>query len=424
MQTNKGKLILEFLYKSVLLLVCFLSAYFITSIVVFPKNLQFIEGEKQYLNFKLPIKAIIEAESITTLKINDKEISTNAEFNLYKSTEVVSNEAGSASMTLNAFGIDVKEISLDFLPSSSIIPSGSTIGVKINTDGVMVLGTGYVNSVNGVSKKPAEGILKAGDTILKINNAEVKSKEDFQNIIESSEGDILLTYKRDDDIFENEITPIVCKEDYVRKIGIWVRDSTRGIGTMTYYDPVTHEFGALGHGIVDVDTKQLMNIKEGSVYKTIVTGVKRGENGIPGELEGQFQGNEIIGEINKNSYMGIYGTLNEEDSYLLPQETMKVALQSEIVEGPATIYANVSGERIEEFDIYIEVVNRFSKDDTKGMVIKITDPRLLNITGGIVQGMSGSPIIQNNKIAGAVTHVFVQDPTKGYGIFIENMLKQ
>jgi stage IV sporulation protein B len=160
------------------------------------------------------------------------------------------------------------------------------------------------------------------------------------------------------------------------------------------------------------------------LHKTLITAVKEGKKGSPGELVGEIVNSEIIGEITNNSAMGVYGTINDESVAQMPQKKMRVALQNEIHEGPAKIFANVEADIVKEYDIYIETINRYSKDDSKGMVIKITDPDLLSKTGGIVQGMSGSPIIQDDKIIGAVTHVFVQDPTKGYGIFIENMLKQ
>lgn len=420
MQTNKFRH-----YKALaLLLGCFLSAYFITSIVVFPNNIKLIEGEKQYFNFKLPIKAIIEPETVSVLKINNEEVTNNYELNLYKNNEVYSENTGTAQMTLSAFGVDIKQVSLDFLPSNEIVPCGATIGVQIKSEGIMVLGTGYVNSYDNQVVKPAEGVLKPGDVITKINDKEILSRIDFKDTIENSEGILYLNVLRDEEKVDIELLPVISKEDQKRKIGIWIRDGTRGIGTITYYNPDDLSFGALGHGIVDVDTKKLMNIKEGKMYKTIITNIKEGKRGTPGELVGDIISSEMIGNIDLNSELGIYGVVNSEDIYYLPQDKMKIALQSEIVEGPATIRSNINGEQIEEFDIYIESVNRFSKDESKGMVIKITDPDLIDKTGGIVQGMSGSPIIQNNKVVGAVTHVFVQDPTKGYGIFIENMLRK
>jgi stage IV sporulation protein B len=407
-----------------LLVVCFLSAYFITSIIVFPNDIKLIEGEKQYFNFKLPFKAIIEPETITTLTIDNKKVDSFLEFNLYKTAEVFANEPGAAKMRINAFGVNLKEVSVDFLPNKEIIPCGGAIGVKISTDGIMALGTGYVNAADGRTVKPAEGIIRPGDIIKRIDGENINTRYEFRDAIASSEGKLKLTILRDNETLEKEIEPVTCKEDNIPKIGLWIRDSTRGIGTITYYDPETKKFGALGHGIVDVDTKKLMTIKEGRLHKTLITAVKEGKKGSPGELVGEIVNSEIIGEITNNSSMGVYGTINAESVAQMPQKKMRVALQNEIHEGPAKIFANVEADIVKEYDIYIETINRYSKDDSKGMVIKITDPDLLDKTGGIVQGMSGSPIIQDDKIIGAVTHVFVQDPTKGYGIFIENMLKQ
>ena len=206
-------------------------------------------------------------------------------------------------------------------------------------------------------------------------------------------------------------------------IGSWVRDSTQGIGTITYINPATNSFGALGHGIMDVDTKRLMSVKNGYITAARIVSVKKGARGTPGELVGEIQIGQVLGQIKTNSPYGIYGIFDGSLEHT-DDQLMRVAKQDQIEEGPAIIRTNVVNNEVTDYEIYIDSVNRFSTDDTKGMVIRITDEALLSQTGGIVQGMSGSPIIQNGKLIGAVTHVFVQEPTKGYGIFIENMIRQ
>jgi stage IV sporulation protein B len=205
---------------------------------------------------------------------------------------------------------------------------------------------------------------------------------------------------------------------------VWVRDSTKGIGTLTFFNPDTGEFGALGHGILDVDTKMLLSVRSGNIMPSTVTSVTRGARGVPGELEGAVDISTSLGTITTNCNGGIFGELSPETAAEfshLPR--YPIARRAQITEGPATILTNVSGTEVREYDILIEAVNLTAADETKGIVIRITDPELLEITGGIVQGMSGSPILQNGRLIGAITHVFVQDPTKGYAIFIESMLQ-
>jgi len=304
-----------------------------------------------------------------------------------------------------------------------VIPLGTAIGVRINTDGVMVLGTGSFAGENGASFSPSENKLHAGDLILYVNETEVTSKEVLSKFVTKSQGEIELTVRRESQTIKVSLTPQISSTDGVKRIGAWVRDSTKGIGTLTFYNPETNMFGALGHGIMDVDTKKLMSVRNGVIMPSTVTSVKRGTRGFPGELEGQVNTSVTLGNIKANSVNGLYGYLEPEKIKELTgtHNKMPIATRSQITEGPATILTTVSGNKVQEFSINIEGVNRFTTDPTKGMIIRITDPELLKITGGIVQGMSGSPIIQNGKLVGAITHVFVQDPTKGYGIFVESM---
>jgi stage IV sporulation protein B len=327
--------------------------------------------------------------------------------------------------TITAFGLPFRRISHEnyTIPDIEVIPLGHAIGVRINTDGVMVLGTGSFQGVCGETFRPSHNLLVAGDLILEAGGVEIKNKEDFSEIIASSEGDITLVVRRADEEIEIILSPKTAAADNIRRIGAWVRDSTKGIGTLTFFNPATGEFGALGHGILDVDTRMLLSVRHGVIMPSTVTSVKRGARGMPGELEGHVHTHTMLGTITANSPNGIFGTLSPNNDFQsLPR--FPIAQRTQTEEGPATILTNVFGSDVKEYEILIESINPNPSDETKGMVIRITDPELLRITGGIVQGMSGSPILQNGRIVGAITHVFVQDPTKGYAIFIENMIQQ
>ena len=308
--------------------------------------------------------------------------------------------------------------------TTEVVPLGMTIGVRINTDGIMVLGTGSFLGEDGLIHKPSDGILRGGDLILKANEKPITNKEALHSLVSASAGDITLLLRRDGNEFEVTLTPAIAATDGVRRIGTWVRDSTKGIGTLTYYIPETGAFGALGHGIMDVDTKMLISVRNGMIMPSHVTSIIKGTRGKPGELEGSVDTGKSLGTVLINSPSGIYGKLDPGFISTLPTQTMPTANRTQITEGPATILTNVVENKVKEFAITIESVNHTASDETKGMIIRITDPVLIEATNGIVQGMSGSPIIQNGKLVGAVTHVFVQDPTKGYGIFIETMLQQ
>ncbi|MCL1936160.1 MAG: SpoIVB peptidase [Defluviitaleaceae bacterium] len=299
-----------------------------------------------------------------------------------------------------------------------LTPVGITVGIKVNTDGLMVLGIGDVIDGFGNNQTPAKN-LQIGDHIIFANNIRLEKKEDLVDIVNEHEK-IDLVIKRNENMITTTIIPI---DDSLgdRKIGVWVRDMIQGIGTITYYNPFSGKFGALGHGIMDTNTKELMNIKDGKISLTEIESIKKGKKGSPGELVGYLNENKIIGEIKINTKHGIFGNLDE--SKINTSMTMMAAKTEEIQTGDAFIISNIEKEP-KLYKVNIEAINKNVSDNSKGMVIKITDDELLEKTNGIVQGMSGSPIIQNNKIIGAITHVFVQDPTKGYGIFIENMLKQ
>ena len=303
----------------------------------------------------------------------------------------------------------------------TLIPLGKAVGIKLFADGVLIVETSELER-NGETVSPAEDCgLQEGDLILRINDEKIQSTEHVQSILqENGEMPVALEVKRGSQIMAVEIEPVRCA-DGVYRLGAWIRDSMAGIGTLTYYDPATNTYGALGHGITDVDTASLMPLSTGSIMETTVKAVKKGQQGSPGELKGDFSVQRDVGELQANTDAGIFGTMSD-DSFVPKGKAYPVADSGEIHTGAATILSTVSGEETREYAV--EIVRLCGKDQpTRNMVIRVTDPQLLAITGGIVQGMSGSPIIQDGKLVGAITHVLVNDPTKGYGIFIENMLE-
>jgi len=393
----------------------------IFNFAMFPDELHLIAGKEQSFNFNVPVAATILKTDKSVVNINQRELTESVSISLDKPLYVWSEKECTIDMKLSFMGIPMKDVKVSVLPHLKVIPCGKTVGVRINTDGIMVLGLGEVKDENNEISAPCNGNIYSGDILTKANGVVLSDKETLIDVIENSKGPIHFEGKRNDIAFKSDISPAIDKETGKRKIGIWVRDSTQGIGTITYIDKKTGKFAALGHGITDVDTKQIMKVKTGEIMKSEVSAIKKGEKGTPGELLGDIDKESIIGKIEINNAHGIFGVCKNN---FYNSNEIPIALQNEIKEGSAYILSNIEGDKVEKFSVNIESVNRYNKDNSKGMVIEITDKKLLEKTNGIVQGMSGSPIIQNGKLIGAVTHVFVREPTKGYGIFIENMLKE
>lgn len=393
--------------------------YYIFSIITFialfvfctrsyiPNEISVFNNEQKTINLPSTIFSVTDTDEAIT-------VSTNTD----KKTILENTSSNDSKVTVNFLGIPIKKTNVNVLSSKTLIPSGKSVGINIKTNGVMVLGTGAIIDDEGQSVKPWENKLMSKDIILEANGSKVHSKEDLSNIInQSNKIDFLI--ERDNEQMHVEIIPVQSLTDNTNKIGVWVRDGTEGIGTLTYINTTTNKFGALGHGVLDVDTNQLMPVSNGKILESQITTINKGEKGSPGELIGHISNTEL-GEVSVNTSHGIYGTWTSTE----PQgEEMEIALKDEIQLGTAYILCDIGNNGVQQYKITIEDINLNSKDE-KGMVIRITDENLLKSTNGIIQGMSGSPIIQNNKIIGAVTHVFVQDPAKGYGIFIENMLNQ
>ena len=313
-----------------------------------------------------------------------------------------------------------KPVTAQIAPGSKLIPMGRAVGIKLFSDGVLVVGLAEVETEEGSKCPGRECGLKTGDVITHINGGEVDTIEQVQNLLTEQAGETLTIQAMRGQKQVQLTAAAVENQDGVYQLGLWLRDSMAGIGTMTFYDPETGMFAALGHGINDVDTAMLMPMESGSIMAATVADVKKGTTGQPGELHGQFDMTRDLGSLYANTERGVFGQMSQCDM-MADGAALEVADPEQVETGPATILSNVQGDEVKEYDIKITHVDQDSKG-TRNLMIQVTDPELLNQTGGIVQGMSGSPILQNGRIVGAVTHVLVNDPTRGYGIFIENML--
>jgi len=326
-------------------------------------------------------------------------------------------------MTVKLFGlVPVRSVTVHVEPKTELMACGNTVGIKIFTKGLVCVNTQEIKAINGNRRDLGRvADIRPGDILLSANDDPLTDTEQLSRLVTQSDGSpIRFSLSRSGEIMQKNLTPLKTRDGY--KLGIWLRDSTAGIGTLTFYHPETKAFGALGHPIADNDTGTLMPVSDGSLIPAGVIGITKGAKGEPGELKGLFKtGRQPLGIITKNTEQGIFGTLHSE---MKEQQLYPVASAGQIKEGPATILSNISDDLVEEFAIEIQKTSPFYIDEHKDMIIHVTDPKLLEKTGGIVQGMSGSPIIQDGKLIGAVTHVFVNDPTRGYGIFIENMLAE
>ncbi len=359
---------------------------------------------------------------------NNYTVTSNNNIILAQDSKIYPNEQGETTLVYKKANIPVKKINVSVLNDKKVVPGGQSVGVQLHTLGVLVVGHHLVNN-NETNKSPGdEPEIHVGDVILEMNGNKIKQLEDVKPIVTNAgknKENISVKLKRGQDIIETELQPTLNKKDNSYQIGLYIRDSATGIGTVSFYDEESGKYGALGHTISDSDTKKPIEIHNGKIVRSSVTSIEKGNQGIPGEKQAKFSmKDKQLGTITKNSPFGIFGKLNPSILEDNQQQPMSIGLSHEVEKGPAHILTVVEGEKVEKFDI--EIVNTIPQKHpaTKGMVIKVTDKRLLEKTGGIVQGMSGSPIIQNDKIVGAVTHVFVNDPTSGYGVHIEWMLEE
>lgn len=398
--------------KITIILVLLLSYVYICSINSIPKNIIIFEGEN--LNLKI-------ATGLTLKSKNSKTILTASNINKEKI-----NTEGANNLNLNLFGtIPVKEVSVNVIPKTTVVPLGNAIGMKLYTKGVLVVGMSQIETDNNEKKKPYENSgIEQGDTILEVNNNAVENTEDLIKEVEKSEGNTInIKYLRNEKTMQTDITPVKSKNTY--KIGLWVRDAAAGVGTLTFFEPNTNLFMALGHGVSDIDTEEIVNIANGELVTANIVSITKGRKGYPGEIRGTIDQGRTIGTIYKNTNFGVYGTVKNKN-YLEADLTkeMEVATRSEIKEGKAQIICQLENSNKKKYDIEIEKIYTNNNQNNKSMLIKITDNELLEKTGGIIQGMSGAPIIQEGKFIGAVTNVLVNDPTQGYGVFADIMIKE
>lgn len=388
-----------------LLLVFFLLLIYIYTLVInyIPDKITLFEGEELSLKTFVGIGLERQDESLTV------------------SSATNSKSIGKEKVSVNLFDkLLIKNIDVSVIPKTKIIPVGSIAGLKLYTNGVLVVG---MSEIEG--EKPYEHTgIEEGDTILKINNDMVNSIDDLIQKVNMSKGnEIKVQYIHDNQSKECSIKPVAVKNEY--KIGLWVRDSAAGVGTVTFYEPATQKFGALGHGITDIDTGELIDIASGEFVSANILNIKKGENGNPGKIQGTIEEQDTIGNIDKNTQFGIYGKMkNISNLNIDKSKEMEVALRDEIKLGKATILCSLDNRKVEEYEIEIKKIYKENNYNNKSMEIKITDEKLIEKTGGIIQGMSGSPIIQNGKFIGAVTHVLVNSSTEGYAIFGDLMIKQ
>lgn len=333
-------------------------------------------------------------------------------------------DEGVVNLKVSLFGIPVKDVNVNLIDEPEVIVMGNIIGMKLYTKGVLVVGMSEIYGQDSIAYKPYEKTgIKEGDTIVKINDNEITSTDDLINCVNKSKGkEIKVTYLHDNEILETNITPVETELNSY-KIGLWVRDTAAGVGTATFYDKVTNKIATLGHGILDVDTEELIDISTGELTTTNVVSVIKGENGKAGKIQGTVEKQEEIGKIIKNTYFGVYARATNY-SMINSTKVKKIALRTEIKTGEATLLCSLDSKNVDEYKVQIEKIYVNNNTNNKSMLLKVTDEDLLEKTGGIIQGMSGSPIIQNGKIIGALTHVLIQDPTKGYAVFADLMVKE
>jgi stage IV sporulation protein B len=396
---------------------------FVATLITLPRQITLLAGEDYIWSFKSPF--FLQARSKNQiLKVSD---SANKVINAFgRPYTLLATEEGQAELDLRMFGIiPIKTVQVRSIVSQQVIACGTPIGIKLKTNGIVIINISGVVLDDGTRISPAEtaGLL-AGDILIKAGGKNLGNIRDLIDVVEKSAGKpVNISYKRDNVQYNTAITPIKSGEDKQYRIGIWVRDSSAGIGTLTFVDSLNKTYGALGHGINDIDTGALLQVGSGQLMKSNIEGIKKGTKGSPGELEGEFLSNpQIIGDIEINCEFGVFGKLNidlKKDKF---GRAIPIGSHSTVHAGKATILACIRDNKVEEYDIEIQRIAKTDLSSTKNMVIRITDERLLDSTGGIVQGMSGSPILQDGRLIGAVTHVFINDPVRGYGVFIESML--
>ena len=398
---------MNFFKKAILIIVLLILLIYVSNITNIPDSILLFKGENFNVKTALGIKINENADK--------KIIQTSADID---TENFVEKKTLSVSF-LNIFNI--KEIEINEIPQAEVVPLGNIVGLRLYASGVLVIGKTEIKG-----EKPYKtSTIKEGDLITAVNSKKVETTTDVITSANDSKGNsIEITYVREGIIYTTTIEPVKTDKDEY-KIGLWVRDGAIGVGTISYYEPSTKYFAALGHPIIDTDTGEIVSIKEGELVNASVISIKKGEGGNPGEIKGSLKSDEKIGQISTNTKFGIYGTLDNLSSLNIDKENkIKVALREEIKTGDAKVLLTLEDGIRKEYDVKIKKIYKNNDKDNKSMLIEIVDEDLKNLTGGIIQGMSGAPLIQNGKFIGAITHVLVNNPELGYAVFGDLMIKQ
>lgn len=388
-----------------------------------PDTIRIEKGEAEKFDFNVPITAELEQEGMEVFGNQSSKVDKDKiTLDLNQSFSLKSQQQGNYFMSCKLFGLfPIKEVSVEVMDKAQVVPCGVPVGIYVKTDGVLIIGTGSVVGSDGMSYEPAGNLVKSGDYIKTVNEQVIENKEELIDKVNQCQGEsLILGILREEEYIQIKVDPVQTEENEY-KLGIWVRDDLAGVGTLTFYDD-QGSYGALGHPVSDMDTGIKVNLSEGTLYEAEIAGITKGEKGNPGEISGVITYLEQykLGSVDENTNVGIYGKLERMPENQQQNTYYPIALKQKIEKGEAKIVSSVSGKRKE---YSINIIELDYNSENKGILFQVTDPELLNLTGGVIQGMSGSPILQNGKVIGAVTHVFVQDSTKGYGIFIENMLQ-
>ena len=383
--------------KKIIPIICFLlvTLIYVTNITAIPNNIILLKNEELNLG------------NIAGVTVNVKN---NKDYTAVQTVAGANDSSSSKEVTLQLSlfnAIPLKDITVNVIPTTTVIPVGTTVGLKLYTNGVLVVGKAEVNG-----RKPYEKTgIEEGDMIVSLDEKIVTCTADLIKKVNDSKGrELNVKYIREGKEYQTEITPIQTSSNEY-KLGLWVRDAAAGVGTITYYEPSTGNFAALGHGILDIDTEKLITIAKGEIVTANILSIIKGEKGTPGEIRGTIASNNTIGQVSKNTNLGIYGKINDVSQLnIATSNELEVAVRNEIKIGKAEIICSLENGVKNSYEIQIKKIYKNNNTDNKSMLIEVTDERLLEKTGGIIQGMSGSPIVQNGKFIGAVTHVLVNNP--------------
>ncbi|MEW6080643.1 MAG: SpoIVB peptidase [Bacillota bacterium] len=396
-----------------------------------PREMRVLEGEDCEMDLGLPMSLYVRTDRDGVIQFRG-EISRKGAWSIVRGAllQMQPVSQGQVDLEFRLFGVvPLRRVQVTVMPQVEVVPGGHSIGVVLKSDGLMIVRLADINVGNGRYRCPArEAGIAMGDSVVAVDGVRVVSDFQLGGLVERAglaNRLVTLTVKRGHKEFDVQVTPALCEETHRYLLGMWVRDGTAGVGTLSFYHPESREYMALGHVITDGDTRRPIEVQDGHIVIASVSSVEPGRRGQPGEKIGVFLTHaEVLGHIDRNTTFGIYGTLAYLPGSPFYQEAIPVALAHQVKPGSAEIITVVEGNSLETFLVEIVKVQPQSRPEGKGILLRVKDPRLLQATGGIVQGMSGSPIIQDGKVVGAITHVLVNDPERGYGVFAEWMINE